>query len=546
MFDPISDKTARQALNELHDFLYGGGTETVTGTHFLHLNNVRSGRVTSEGSTPTVVGKNLFDQSTRVVGKIKNDAGVEVNDTTSNYYSQYIPVTPGTTLTASFLVQRLYVYDADKHFLFRTWNNAQTVVIPPDAYFVQIQTRVEDITGAMQIEVGSAATEYEPFKSRDDGVLYAPVSNVFANDTSPFTVVYRPNARIIGTNPIDEYDVWEPESTTDDLSVAVSQTQATLEYTYEDLLAAYYDPYVGRRGDGHVVKKRSLGTDASGKFEVMEYDFIPKHYAYTVLINAGMNSSELPTIFGVAYFIKHLMEQTEPGMAWLYNNVRFKIIPALCPSVFDQNPKGYFNATGVNLNRNFNHNNGWDDLPSGDGTTLYKGVAPDSEAEVQILKHWLRENGNEADIWIDCHCRVVNTSSDALHEIIIGPDPSAAEHLRAAQRRIYDYYLSKGYFVDDGTVRPTLVWFGGSTYLKHIYAYDVYRLNAFMVEQQLGVVWYGSDPQLMNTDADIRNYVLQLRMYILALLSAKRFTYDKPDDVFDFAYQSYRSTRGRL
>ena len=540
--DPVTLALAKKYTDTLLDV---GRPKTISGT-LLCLSNVAHGKVVSPTST-TVCGKNIFDQNTRVVSYIKNDSGEEVYDGYSSYFAQLIPVMPRMVLSFNFVPQRYYMYDAAKTWLGRspTLGSATTISVPDGCYWIQVQAIPPQISDQMQIEYGDQSTEYEAYTANHDGVLYSPISNVWADDLTEVTVYYQPRKRIILPNALSDYGVWEPEFTTNDYAVPPYSNQAALDLSYVDFLETFYDPYLGTHGD-YVVSKKSLGHD-SGGLETWEYAFTPRHYAHTVLITAGMNACEISPIFGCAFFVRHLMEQTEPGMKWLRDNVRFRVIPVLCPSSFDQNPKIYGNTNGVNINKNFNHLDSWTQIGTGSGAS-YKGEAPDSEPETKLLKTWLANYAQEADFWIDCHSMYSagGGNPDRLHYVIVN-DAVTASIIGSAQQRITDYYIGKGLFNPGDTPADNAFVAGLITYPKHLYAYDVYGLRSITIEQAMDSQWYGGDAELNGDDGDIRNYVLMLRMYILAMLSNSQAGLEFDfEDVMWFVYQQYKAQRGRV
>ena len=547
-------------------------TKAVANQHLLYISDTLDADMTitnfalrNEGKTSiaTVYGKNLLDKATFRYGRIKNDEGNEISDS-SHYFMQMIPVVPGEAVCVNFDVQRVYYYDADRQWIRRSAtygpSEFRVLVIPENCYFIQIQ--VPPLLGDaqlhdyMQVERGTSATDYQPFVSQSISIdrdtlpasrlrTYAGATTVFIENSVEITVeifatTYTP------TIPSGEgFGVWEPEFTTNDYAVPPHSTRAALDLSYVDFLETFYDPYLGTHGD-YVVSKKSLGHD-SGGLETWEYAFTPRHYAHTVLITAGMHACEISPIFGCAFFVRHLMEQTEPGMKWLRDNVRFRVIPVLCPSSFDQNPKIYGNANGVNINRNFNHLDSWTQMGTGSGSS-YKGEAPDSEPETKLLKTWLANYAQEADFWIDCHSMYSagGGNPNVLHYVLTS-DVVTSSIIRSAQQRITDYYIDKGLFNPGDTPAHDAPVARLILYPKHLYAYDVYGLRSIMIEQAMDSQWYGGDTELNGDDGDIRNYVLMLRMYILAMLSNSQAGLEFDfEDVMWFVYQQYKAQRGRV
>lgn len=329
-----------------------------------------------------------------------------------------------------------------------------------------------------------------------------------------------------------DFGVWEPNFTTNDYAIPASG--GSLSIKYNDFLAEFYDLYVGAH-DGYIVNKKSLGSDSSKLgYELFEYDFKPKHYTHTVLISAGMNASEPSAIFGLAYFIKHVMEKTEDGFSFIHDNVRIKVIPIICPWSFDQSPLKYTNFNNVNINRNFNHLGSWQEMATGGGYNN-KGDYPDSEAETKILKRWLSENGNEADLWIDCHSMKGSGNPDTLHYVVTA-NQEIIPKIRAAQRLMTDYYIDKGFLNEGDVSNSGTHLIGLKNYPKHKYVEDIYKFPSIMIEQKIDSTYYGGDPELDNDDGDIRNYLSMLRLFILAALDKNEFKFEG-NDLLYYVYQ---------
>ena len=115
-----------------------------------------------------VTGKNLINKEWELLQGIYNDSGEYVDDSTSSHFANYIKIKADISHTVQY-VQRVYFYDDNFEWISRTNNlNAQSVTlnIPSNCKYVRIQIYNEWLTMGMypQLEEGTVATEYEPYK----------------------------------------------------------------------------------------------------------------------------------------------------------------------------------------------------------------------------------------------------------------------------------------------------------------------------------------------------------------------------------------------
>lgn len=477
----------------------------------------------------TFFSKNIFDQSTKVAGKIKNDSGVEVSDGGSCYYSQYIPC-HGKLIKANFVMQRLYLFDSSKTFLRRTSaSGTQTgATIPDDTYFIQIQIDKNNATDSMCIWFGDDTPTYSPYKTSselsdfDDGV------NIINTGAEQVTV----NVEIINTGTdeghiipaVSAYNMWEPETVTDDykctpLGQFSQSIPALTSLGWPGFLETYFDIYLGSYSDGYEVFREDLGLDsgaqATGNIAspVYSYTFQPKYYNKTVLLSAGMNTCEASTYFGLAYFIKALMEHTEDGMLALYNSTRFIVMPVICPSGIAHDPLLYPNSNGVRINKNFEYYGSWSRLH-----TTTSGDYPDSEVETKILKYWLNKYRG-ATFWLDCHS---DTDTHAIMKhlgTVFCSDSETATKLTANKQSIIDFYVNKGYISASDTISLGFYSHSAQTaeYPKTQYAKEVCDTPAAMMEQFEYSTAYGSNGNTSNDTYAIKHYVAMIRYMVLIM-----------------------------
>jgi hypothetical protein len=116
-------------------------------------------------------GKNLFDGLIEI-GAISNTTGWNAGGDGIRSIN-HIPVKPNKTYTISNdknYVNILYFHDIDKKFV--EYSNVgamgiRTFTTPPNCYFIRFRTSSvgeNDLTVKFQLEEGSVATEYEPYK----------------------------------------------------------------------------------------------------------------------------------------------------------------------------------------------------------------------------------------------------------------------------------------------------------------------------------------------------------------------------------------------
>lgn len=327
---------------------------------------------------------------------------------------------------------------------------------------------------------------------------------------------------------VDEYIIKDFEPFEQDYSaskgngvtVGVDRNQAYQSTQPDIFLQTLYDPYVGVSDDGNYsVTKSVRGKDESGTWDIFEYDFCPKHYTKTILMTGGEHAYETPASFGLALWVKNLMENTgDTDLQWIKNNVRIKMIPMSNPWGFSQYPKSYGNCNGVNPNRNFdNQIHAWDKFPIYSPNPSdpnynqwnYKGEYPFSEAETRIWRDWLIENKDNAEFWIDCHTGVYCTRADnwIMYQSTNPLIPKIKRAINALSRRIARVY--------DKT--PTILEeVDKDTSLKISYGTDVIGIPTLVIEQaDLGVPWWS---EYYNSKAYITEYATTVHAYVSSLL----------------------------
>lgn len=481
----------------------------------------------SVSSGAKFVGSNVFDQSTRVYGKIINDSGVEVDDSQSNYFSQYIPV-HGMTLKANFKIQRMYLYDINKTLIRRIYiyNDIEKIMsFGSEIYFVRVQAKVLNITDSMCIVYGDNDASYSKYHiSETDFNPYESIS-IYSDGVSNVDVTVKVSGVKAYIQSVKAYPMWEPENVTNDYSCTpLGQTKQSIPLLtdtlkYQGFLDEYYNVYLGVKSDGYSVTRKELGLDSGAEAPehyaspVFSYEFKPKYYNKTVLLSAGMNTCEASTYFGLAYFIKSLMEHTEDGMLALYNTTRFIVIPVICPSGIAHNPLLYPNSNNVRINKNFEYYGSWERLKSDMG-----GAYPDSEVETKILKKWINDYAGSA-FWLDCHSDTAATTPYLHLGSIFCSDSNTAAMFELNKQLIIDFYKNKGYYTTSDN--PTLGFFAQtketSIYPKTVYAKEVAMIPSAMMEQFMYSTAWGSDGNTNNDSYSIKHYVAMIRYMVLEI-----------------------------
>ena len=498
-------------------------------------------------ATIELTGKNVLDTESKVIGKIKNDAGEEITDS-SFYYSKFIPVTPNENLYFNFGAQRIYQYSYDKSWLRRTSlhdaaSKLGTFTVPNDCYFIQAQANKNSVNlASAMVTREQNESEYEKYRqyeltilNTDNLPVVLPVygdTTFYCEENAEVTIRYNESDGI--TIPAcAKYSVWEPSEAPDDYSSEIGTNKVTISITLSQFLSQFFDTYIGEHNNGYTVTKRSIGRDSSNEYELLEYCFKPKHYNRTVLLSAGMNPCETSGMFGIAYLLKNIMDGTdELGLNYLRDNVRFVIIPCINPWGFDQSPLAYYNFNGVRINKNFDYNGSWKQMPSNEKP----GESADSEAETKILKTWLSHWANRAELWIDCHSDT-GGNPPHLHQVITSSSTVGAI-VQQVQQEITNFYIAKGY-ITDGTadaVKPSWWTSPLTNYPKTLYSEKIAGIKAMMIEQYPNGAFYGNDGTKNNDSYGIKNYVLMLRAFILAMLKRDAISVTTGDLSWD-AYQ---------
>ena len=184
----------------------------------------------------------------------------------------------------------------------------------------------------------------------------------------------------------------------DAISFNANTTASEMHDAFDSLVESY----------PNLMTKQELGVCSDGVHYLNEYSFKPIYppyegqtkFAPKILIIGGQHGFEKTSIFGLYYFIRDLLANWKQSelLSWLRSNVEIKFIPVCNP--YGWNEKIYYNANGVNLNRNY-------DCPgftSGGepGTSTYGGEEPFDQPETAIVRDFVNEN-LDAFLFIDYH-----------------------------------------------------------------------------------------------------------------------------------------------
>lgn len=334
------------------------------------------------------------------------------------------------------------------------------------------------------------------------------------------------------------FPIWLCDSSTNEYTSPMGQYKSTCSLSSDEFLEIFWNYFLKDYDDGYKVTKRILGRDQSNTYDIYEYTFTPKKYSRTVLISTGMHPSELPAEFGLAYFMKYVMEKQSADFKWIHDNVRFKIIPLIQPWGFNQNPLKYENSTGVNINKNWDVDHVWTPDFSFGGTGT-NGSTPYSEAETKVLVNWINENAYKVDLWIDCHTDSSGQMNGSkLHYVTGCSDADIRKKVLDVQRKITQAYVAAGFFEPntENTLSSAGMAAATSFSSKHLYAKKYCGIPSLMIEQYSGNPLWGGDPEVNNSEADINNYITNIRALLLGVLERDEITIDT-NNMFYYIYQ---------
>lgn len=290
-----------------------------------------------------------------------------------------------------------------------------------------------------------------------------------------------------------------------------------LEMTSDEFLSTFYDAYIGTNSDGYTVTKTALGKDETQTYTIHEYDFKPKNWNRMILLSGGMHPYELSACFGLAHFMKFLMNNhdSHEGLKYIYENVRIKVVPIINVWGWNQNPKTYGNVNGVNINRNFDANGNWDKLPvvtPSQNEWNVKGDAPFSENETKVMNNWL-SNNTGAEFYIDTHTGL-NAFGNADNCLYYLPNSTLKTKIETALGKLNNWIKDK--YGTLGTSNSDKMWTGTPNCITDYAETSALEIPAFTIEQNPENRKWGTSTN--NEGSDIMHYVTTISTYIMELL----------------------------
>ena len=482
---------------------------------------------------------NVLDSANLVRGKRSDDNGTIVSDSAEGYIPTYIPVVKNLWLLANLpdVIDRIYYYDKDKNFIKRgsavSLVTGRGIQIVEDVHYVRFQIKLQAYDSATNPMVvlhdGSSTPTFSDFiacRYNDKGVVYLNEQNfIWSEGYTPFSYMISKDEES-DIQLFAERTPWEPSEVDDGYSSPTTgwggitkreDWSAENKYGYYDFLAHYYDVYLGKRNDGYEVVKRGLWQDtANTGHEVFEYEFRPKNYQYTIMLSAGMNADETQGIWGLATFIRCLMNKEEAQLATLYYNVRFIVIPILNASGFDEAQLRYLYVNGVNPNFNFNFIDSW-----ARQTSSKKGEYPDSNYETKMLKAWVNSYAGKSILWLDLHTGRWDDNGDngtnkKILDVRFATEPLYYDDFNNIDKpKILQHYIDKGYVTASDNIGSANNVRNNLDYQKHRYAVDICGIPSAMPEMHLESTGYGADGYTNNGAEGIKAYVLQIRQLVM-------------------------------
>jgi len=156
-------------LQEITATEYALGTTALLSKYAFHR-----GTAHTEPQTITSVGKNLFNKNTKASGYLISSITGNLTANVLHYASDWISVTPSTSYrrSGSGGAQRRHaIYDINKTFISGAQDSA-TITIPANGYWIKISDLLDN-HNTEQVELGTSATTYEPYK---DTVAETPIA----------------------------------------------------------------------------------------------------------------------------------------------------------------------------------------------------------------------------------------------------------------------------------------------------------------------------------------------------------------------------------
>ncbi len=134
---------------------------------------------TSIAQSSFVLGKNLYDHTTRSIGQIVSSSTGVLSANAQYDTTAFIEVLPGKTYThTSLVLDRIAFFDLAQAFVSGVNGGPASFTVPANCYFVKIAiyTPLVDPVAQFQVELGSTETYFEPYGLFFKEVLIRPNS----------------------------------------------------------------------------------------------------------------------------------------------------------------------------------------------------------------------------------------------------------------------------------------------------------------------------------------------------------------------------------
>lgn len=148
-----------------------------------------------------IVGKNLFDKDTAVLGYVNGSGGIGTSPDT--YVSDFIAVEPSTIYYRTEKVLQVGFYDINKTFISAIGYNVatnNTLTTPSNCYYMRV-TVPQAILSTYQLELGSTGTTYEKYgyKFAKPNLTTMETSN-YGDNTITESKIVNKNGKLIFDN----------------------------------------------------------------------------------------------------------------------------------------------------------------------------------------------------------------------------------------------------------------------------------------------------------------------------------------------------------
>ena len=107
--------------------------------------------------------KNRFNKETYTPGHYVNQTNGEIDESTSNWVSDYIRIEGGLSYIANYPISRIAWYDVNKVFISGVFLPTYPLTAPDNAQYIRISSSNDVSIHNLQFEQNNVATPYEPF-----------------------------------------------------------------------------------------------------------------------------------------------------------------------------------------------------------------------------------------------------------------------------------------------------------------------------------------------------------------------------------------------